>query len=94
MQKKFLISLNLVLICLHLGVIYLWIADWETLETVFGRIIWIGSIVGGLFVFLFSRKRYNHEELNTMMIAFCSTLVVIFLVILSFLIEIIVNSMP
>lgn len=96
LKKNLLLISTVLLVIVQLAVLYFWIVDWKKMVTNYGLIVWIGSIILGIIVYLFYLSLNTHEKFFKILknIHLISTSITIFLGILSLLIEAVTSSMP
>ncbi|MFQ6391598.1 hypothetical protein ACLNAR_27900 [Priestia aryabhattai] len=96
MSKKILFISTGILTLVQLVILYTWLVDWEKLVTTYGLISWIGSIILGIIIYKMYLGKNEKEKLyiSFKRINFLSTMLMIFLGVLSLLIEFATQSMP
>ncbi|OUM85918.1 MAG: hypothetical protein BAA01_15115 [Bacillus thermozeamaize] len=96
MLKPILTLIAIFLIIIHFGILYFWIVDYRQLVTPAGLATWIGSMISGILVYFAYRKFLGNQTFAVVSRrAICgSTLITIFLAVLSLVIEEIQRSMP
>ncbi|MGG3234712.1 hypothetical protein ABEP17_14715 [Priestia flexa] len=96
MSKKILFISTGILTLIQLVILYTWLVDWEKLVTTYGLISWIGSIILGIIIYKMYLGKNEKEKLyiSFKRINFLSTMLMIFLGVLSLLIEFVTQSMP
>ena len=90
MQVQLLKVISMPLLFIQLLVVYLWLVKWELLVTKFGLIGWIISIVWGFILLVFLKNK----SIIFGRIILVTTSLVLFLAVVSVLIEIVTSSMP
>lgn len=96
LKKSFLFTSTILLIVVQLTILYFWVINWEGLYSPFGLIIWGVSIIFGIVIYIV----YNSLNIKKMVyvvlgrIQLISTLITVFLVIITLIIDFAVKSMP
>lgn len=96
MLNKLLMAAAYAMVVAHFFIVYLWVTNWERLETHSGLFAWGASIVFGLLLYLAVKAVFDHNRLEKMtrLAILYSTIMVSILAVMSLIIHYITASMP